>query len=268
MDGSADVAWALTAWPTAPCAPVLAPPSACSAFAVAGWVTVAPAPQLGGSRRAVSAASEAEAAIAAAAMASGAVALSVACVVEGRRRRCGRDGNGNGVGRHHGRCILRRLGLIGCRERRRKMPASSRRTSRHRTSPRRTSIWCGGSSRPWCRYRYRPWYRPWRRRALVACLVAAGFGRGVAIIRIVARGLVRLVRCGSIGARAVVGRGLRIVGAARSGRVVLGASCRCCWRPYCCRPAPRSCRFRRRLNPAGRTLPPRSEKMRLPILLT
>ena len=91
----------------------------------------------------------------------------VGCLCRGscRRRRCGsRDGNGNGVGRHHGRCILRRLGLNGYRERRRKMPASSRRTSRHRTSARRTSIWRGGSSRPWCRYRSRYRYRPWRQR--------------------------------------------------------------------------------------------------------
>src|SRR5829696_7237562 len=81
MDGSPDVAWALTAWPTPPCAPVLALPSAC---AVAGWVTVVAASVVSAAAAAgaVSAASEAEAAIAAAAIASGAVALSVAGVAE------------------------------------------------------------------------------------------------------------------------------------------------------------------------------------------
>src|SRR5215211_3204125 len=82
-DGSADLASALTAWPTAPCALMLALPSACTAFAVADWVAVAASePSATGAAGAVSAASEAEAAIAAAAIASGAVALSVACVGE------------------------------------------------------------------------------------------------------------------------------------------------------------------------------------------
>jgi PAS domain S-box-containing protein len=64
MDGSTDVAWALTAWPTPTCAPALAPPSACAAFA--GWVAVAAASvtSAAGAAGAVSAASEAEAAIA------------------------------------------------------------------------------------------------------------------------------------------------------------------------------------------------------------
>ena len=45
--------------------------------------------------------------------------------------------------------------------------------------------------------------------------------------------------------------------------------CRCCWRPHCCRPAPRNCRFWQiDRNPAVRTSPARPEKTRLPILLT
>ena len=87
-----------------------------------------------GSRRSVAAAagavapaSEAVAAMAAAAIASGAVALSAAGVAAGAspaRRLTGCDG-GNGVGRHRGRAVLRRLGLIGrLRRRRRTMPAS------------------------------------------------------------------------------------------------------------------------------------------------
>ena len=94
------------------------------------------------------------------------------------------------------------------------MPASSRRTSRHRTSPRRTSIWRGGSSRPWCRYRSWYRYRPCcPRRVPCRC----GLWPRRCDHSNAARGLVRLVRCGSIVARAVVGRGLRIVGAARAG---------------------------------------------------
>ena len=223
MDGSTDVAWALTAWPTPPCAPVLAPPSACAAFA--GWVTVAAASvacgsgrrRLGGER-------------------SGGCdrrrcdrkrrGRLVGCLCCGscRRWRCGsRDGNGNGVGRHHGRSILRRLGLIGYRRSvagrclRRLVglrPIGLRRVGLRFGAAGRRGVGVGiglgiGIAVVAC--------------LVAACLIAACFGCGVAINRIVARGLVRLVRCGSIVARAVVGRGLRIVGAARGGRVVLGA---------------------------------------------
>ena len=226
MDGSADVAWALMAWPTAPCALVLAPPSACAAFAVAGCGGGGLGGFSGGSGRRRLGGER-----------SGGCdrcggdrkrrGRLVGCWCRGscRRRRCGsRDGNGNGVGRHHGRSILRRLGLIG-----------DRGSVAGRCLRRLVGLRAIGLRRVGLRFG-----AAGRRGlgvgiglgigiglgvdfAVVACLVAARVGRGVAIIRIVARGLVRPVRCGSIVARAVVGRGLRIVGAARGGRVVLGA---------------------------------------------
>ena len=101
-------------------------------------------------------------------------------------------------------------------KRRRKMPASSRRTSRHRTSARRPSIWRGGSSRPW----RRP-CRPWRRPCVVAALSLRALAAALRSFESLRAAL--SLRCGSVVARAVVGRGLRIVGAARGGRVVLGA---------------------------------------------
>ena len=115
--GSADVAGVLTAWPTPPCALVLA----AVGLGVRGRSRRScrrSVPSGAGAAGAVSAASEAEAAIAAAAMASGAVALSVAGVagaVAAGAVAAAWDGDGNGVGRHHGRSILRCLGLIRCR---------------------------------------------------------------------------------------------------------------------------------------------------------
>src|SRR6185436_14543549 len=142
-----------------------------------------------------------------------------------RRRRCGgRDGNGNGGGRHHGRFIRRRLGLIGC------LGGVARRCLR-----RLVGLRAVGLRRVGLRFA-----AAGRRGlgvgiglgigiglgvdfAIVARLVAACLGCGVAIIRIVARGVVRPVRCSSVVPRAAVGRSLRIVRAARGGRVVLGA---------------------------------------------
>ena len=118
MDGSADVAWALTAWPTPPArrswrcrrpARRSRCGLGCGGGGLGGFSGGSGRRRLGGER-------------------SGGCdrrrgdrkrrGRLVGCWCRGscRRRRCGsRDGNGNGVGRHHGRFILRRLGLIGDR---------------------------------------------------------------------------------------------------------------------------------------------------------
>src|SRR5439155_1911279 len=140
-------------------------------------------------------------------------------------RSCGsRDGNGNGVGRHHGRSILRDRDLISC-------PGTvvgrclRRLVGLRAIGLRRVGLRFGAAGRRGLGVGIGPGIGIGLGVdfVVIACFVAACLGRGVAIIRIVARDLVRFVRCGGIVARAVVGRGLRIVGAARRGRVVLGA---------------------------------------------
>ena len=198
MDGSADVAWALTAWPTPPCAPVLAPPSACAAFAMRAGLRwrrprwrqrrERPAPsRRRAKRRLRSLPRRSQAARSPCRLLVSRKLSSPALRQQGWQRQWRRPSP-----RPFHPAPSRSDRLPG--KRRRKMPASSRRTSRHRTSPRRTSIWRGGSSRPWCRYRSwyrdRPWCRFCRRRVPCRCVPCrCVLGRGVAIIRIVARGL-------------------------------------------------------------------------------
>ena len=227
MDGSADVAWALTAWPTPTCAPVLALPSACAAFARLGCGGCG----LGGGsgRRGLGGERSGGCDGCRGDRKRRGRLVGCRCRGSGRRRRCGsRDGNGNGVGRHHGRSILRRLGLIGCRG-----------SVAGRCLRRLVGLRAIGLRRVGLRFG-----AAGGRGLGVGIGLGIGIGLGVdfvVVARLSSRALslralaaalrsfeslraaLSPVRCGSIVARAVVGRGLRIVGAARGGRVVLGA---------------------------------------------
>ena len=244
MDGSADVAWALTAWPTAACALVLAAPSACARSRSPGCGCV------GGRRRERPAPSRRRARRRRRSPRRRSQAARSPCRLLVSRRLSPPALWQQGWQRQWRRPSPRPFRPASSRsdrlprKRRRKRLASSRRISLHRTSPRRISIWRGGLFRPWCRYRscrrHRPWRRRRRRRAPCRC---GRWPRRCDRSNRCARPCRRLVRCGGVVARAVVGCGLRVVGAARGGRCVLARDCRCCWRPYCCRPAPRNCRL-------------------------
>ena len=86
------------------------------------------------------------------------------------------------------------------------------------------------------------WRRPERCRASASSL-ALSQGVVRALRHSNRCGGLPLVRCGSIVARAVVGRCCASSERRGAVRVVLACGCRCCWRPCCCRPARQSCRF-------------------------
>ncbi len=217
----------------------------------------------GGCRRlqaagAVSAASEAEAAIAAAAMASGAVALSVACVAAGAAGAAAGTATAMASAVTTAVPILRRSGLIGYRGSvAGRRLASSRRTSRHRTSVRRTSI-CArrvvaalvsvsvlvSASALASTLRPRLSRVPCRSRALAAALRSFESLRAALSALSDAAALLR-DRLSDAACASSERRG--------AGGVVLVRDCRCGWRPYCCRPASRSCRFAwmARIRPGG-----------------
>ena len=218
-------------------------------------------------------ASDADAAIAAAAIASGAVALSVAGVAGACHRRRGDGGaaiaaaTASAVTTAVPSCVG--FGLIGCGG---GVIGSCllafRRTSHRRTSAHRTSIWSGG-------------------RVGLAVGSASAFASALASSRALSaasRSFESLRAAlswraseAALSDAAVLSRerlSERLANRRRgAGRAVAAPGpardCRCCWRPYCCRPARRSCRFGRMgRNPTGQISLPRPEKMRLPILLT
>ena len=175
------------------------------------------------------------------------------------------DGDGNGVGRHHGRSILRCLGLILCRS---VVAGRCLLGFIGFAGLRRIGLRCVGFQpcAP-CRPLRLLWRRLCRRRVRLAAasrslesLRAALSDAALSDAAALSRERLSDAACESSERR---GAG------AESWALILRHDCRCCWRPHCCRPAPRNCRFRRidRNRPA-RTSPVRPEKTRLPILLT
>ena len=260
--GSAEVASALTAWPTPAWAIDLG--AVALAFAVAACVArcrrlqvrAAGRRRLGGER-------------------SGGCDRGggdrkrrgrlVGCGCSGscRCRRGGRDGDGNGVGRHHGRSILRCLGLILCRGT--SSPEACLVSSDFASDFAASAFDLATAGRFGLAGRCRPlrllWHRLWRRRVPWP----RRRGRWNRCARLCQMLPCPMRRCRARGCRMLLAN--RPSGAGRA--LSPERDCRCCWRPHCCRPAPRNCRFWQiDRNPAVLTSPARPEKTRLPILLT